>query len=213
MKAIVLMTALSLACNVGAFAQQHKLGQDIEKTAPEPTGEYIAIYEEARKQYAAGKLDEAQAQVEVVLAKYPHYQPAVKLRALVDSQIRNSPTRELRERLNRIVIPRVNFKDALVEATLDFLRDESRRLDRTGKGVNLVVLLPESVRKRKITLDLIDARASDVLDYIAEGGGFKYRIERSAVVITSTEPSTPEPPKAVASAPPEPELPTIPGAP
>jgi hypothetical protein len=207
------MTALWLACNVGAFAEARKIGQDMEKTAPDPTADYIAIYEEARKQYTAEKFDDAFAQVEVVLAKYPHYQPAVKLRALIDARRRDNPAAELRKRMDRIVIPRVNFKDALVEATLDFLRDESRRLDRTGKGVNLVVLLPESVRKRKITLDLIDARASDVLDYIAEGAGFKYRIERSAVVITANEPSTPESPKAVASAPPEPELPTIPGAP
>lgn len=217
MKTLLVLLVICLAWNGTAQAQSRKgLGADAAKTAPDPTSEYLAIYEEARKLYGAGKLDEALAQVEVVLGKYPHYSPAVTLRTQLDRTIRADTSRELRQRLERLVIPRVKFRDALVGSALDFLRDETRRLDRTGKGINIVVLLPEEIKNRKITLDLIDARASEVLDYLAEGTGFRYRLDRSAVVVTSKEPATPAASQQVATTPSEPALPeppTIPGTP
>jgi hypothetical protein len=213
MKILSFLLAVCLAFGVTAQAQTRKvLGEDSPKTAPDPTPDYLAICEGARKLYAAGKLDEAMQQVEVVLAKYPHYTPAVTLRSQLDRSIRADTSRELRARLDRIVIPRVNFQEALIESTLDFLRDETRRLDRNGKGVNIVVLLPDEIKKRKISLDLIDARASDVLEYLAEGAGFRYRLERSAVVVTAKDPTTQPAPSAVAASPAGPEIPTIPGA-
>jgi hypothetical protein len=216
MKTLLVALAVCALLIGTAQAQRKGIGVDIPKTAPDPTPEYLAMYEEAKKLYAAGRLDEALVQVEAVLAKYPHYSPAVNLRTQIGRSIHADRSRELRDKLERIVIPRVNFKDALVEAALDFLRDETRRLDRTGKGVNIVNLLPEEVRKRKITLDLIDARASEVLEYLAEGAGFRYRIDRSAVVVTAKEPTTtagspPAPPAP--SEPAVPELPISPGAP
>jgi len=210
----IVLVGLLLWSGLGQAQMRSRIGEGAPKTAPDPTPEYVAFFEEARKLFAAGKLDEAKAQVEVVLAKYPHYSPAVTLRAQLERSIRSDTSREVRQRLERIVIPRVKFRDALVESALDYLRDESRRIDR--KGVNIVVLLPDAVKKRKISLDLIDARALDVLEYLAEGGGFQYRIDRSAVVVTARETGTGSSMQQVATAPLEPalpELPPIPGAP
>ena len=192
MKTLCRAISFGLAFTMTLQAQNRgHLGENTPKTAPDPTADYIGIYEEARRLYNAGRLDESLAQVEVVVAKYPHYAPAVQLRSLIETTLRNDPSRILRRRLDHIVIPRVKFRDALLEGAIDFLRDETRRLDREGKGVNLVVLLPDEIRTRKVTLDLIDARASDVLEYLAEAGGFKYRLERSAVLISAKEPATP----------------------
>jgi hypothetical protein len=219
MKAIVFMSALWLVAMLCANAEPRKIGQDMEKTSPEPTADYIAILDQGRKLYADGKLEAALQQVEVVLAKYPHYGPAVQLRTVLTRAIINDGSRVVRARLERIVIPRVNFRDARVESALDFLRDETRRLDQEGKGVNFVPLLPDEVRKRKITLDLIDARASEVLDYIAEAAGLRYRLDRSAVVLTpregtaQTQTAATQPGPSAPIEPPVPELPTIPGAP
>jgi hypothetical protein len=190
-----------------------RLGQDMEKTAPEPTADYIAIYQEAVKAFNAGNLDDAEQQVELVLGKYPHYKPASNLQSRIVLARRNDTSVVLKRKLEAIVIPRVNFRDALVENALDFLRDETRRLDRDKKGVNIVPNLPEETKKRKVTLDLVDVSAAELLKYISEVGGFRYRVERSAVIIYSDEPARPAAAPTASSEPSPSLLPVIPNAP
>lgn len=193
-----------------AVAQTHRLGDKTPPTVVEPTAEYLALHDEARRLYSEGKLTEAEQRVRVVLAKYPHHAPSNQLLALILRARASDPSAPLRRKLDSILIPRVNFKDALVESALDFLRDETRRLDPAQRGVSFVVNLPEHIRQRRVTLDLIDIPAADLLEYLAELGGFRYRVERSAVVVFATE--TARPP-AAAPVPSEPIQPTIPSAP
>lgn len=208
MKLLCILLAVWVGLAASIQAQSHHLGDNTPKTAPEPSADYLAIYQEARRLYEAEKFDEALEQVRVVLAKYPHYQPAVILQTQIERQRRTSSSSQMRTKLDRIIIPRVKFKDAIVESALDFLRDETRRLDPEKKGVNFVPNLPDEVKSRKVTLDLIDVSASDVLKYMSEVAGFKYRIDRSAVIITANEPtSTPAATASVESAEPKPAIP------
>src|ERR1043166_3787570 len=174
---LVAWLALCTALQAQSGSGRH-LGEGMERTVQEPTSDYVAIYQEAVKTFNAGNLDDADQQVQMVLSKYPHYQPAVKLQARIALARRNDTSAVLKRKLEGIVIPRVNFKDALVESALDFVRDETRRLDREKKGVNIVPNLPEEMRKRKVTLDLVDVSAADLLKYLSEVGGFRYRIDR-----------------------------------
>jgi hypothetical protein len=215
MKTLLIVCAGLLALNPGAFAQSHsRLGESTPKTAPEPTADYLAIYQDAKRSYDAGRLDEAEQQLQVVLGRYPHYSPAVTLQSMILQQRRSDTSAMLRRKLDGVVIPRVNFKDALVESSLDFLREETRRLDPEKKGINFVLTIPEEIRKRKITLDLVDVSAGDLLKYISEVGGFRYRVERRAVIVYSEDSAKP----AAAPAPPAsaepatPLVPVIPGA-
>ena len=84
-------------------------------------------------------------------------------------------------------------------------------LDREGKGINIVVNLPDEIKQRKITLDLIDVSASEVLKYMAEVGSFEVRVDRSIVYISTKDASSTQPATQVTQ-PPVPELPPIPGA-
>lgn len=215
MKTLCIVCAIGLVLTVSVHAQSGSnkhLGESLEKMNLEPTSDYVSIYQDAVKAFNAGNYDEAEQQVEVVLSKYPHYQPAAKLQSRIALVRRSDTSSTLRRKLERIVIPRVNFKDALVEGALDFLRDETRRLDSEKKGVNVVPNLPDEIKKRKITLDLVDVTAADLLKYLSEVGGFRYRIDRSAVMIYSDESAKPSTAATSSSDSTQPLLPVIPNA-
>lgn len=48
------------------------------------------------------------------------------------------------QKLNRIVLPQVKFSNARIESVVEFLVEESRRLDSEKRGVNIVLRLGES---------------------------------------------------------------------
>src|SRR5690349_2966548 len=129
MKLVCILFATWLTLNIGVQAQSHHLGQDTPKTAPDPTADYVQMYQDARRSFDAGNYDDAEQQVQVVLGKYPHYTPAVNLLAMIKQRKGSDRSGALRRKLEEIIIPRVNFRDALVESALDFLRNETRRLD------------------------------------------------------------------------------------
>jgi general secretion pathway protein D len=48
-------------------------------------------------------------------------------------------TAEIVKRLNEIIFPEIRFEDANITQVVGFLSDESRKLDKTGTGVNIVL--------------------------------------------------------------------------
>jgi general secretion pathway protein D len=48
-------------------------------------------------------------------------------------------TADITKRLNEIVFPEIKFEDANITQVVGFLSDESRKLDKTGAGVNIVL--------------------------------------------------------------------------
>lgn len=207
MKILCLAIIAWLALESALQAQGRRLGENMPQTVTDPSPEYMAIFEEARTLAAQSKYDEAERQLQLVLSKYPHHQASVKLMSYIRTARERDPSVAVRRKLSSIEIPRVNFRDALVENAIEFVRQELRRLDPEKKGVNIVVNLPSEVKQRTVTLDLIDVSAAEVLKYMAEVGGFVYRVDRSVVFITTKEPVV-----AQFAAPSEPEYAPIPGA-
>lgn len=211
MKPLCAFLVVWMALGTVAFAERRGLGEGLEKQNLDPSPEYMAIFEEGRKLYYEKKYDAAEQRLQIVAGRYPHHQATVKLLTAIRLERQNDPAVAIRRKLDSIVLPRVNFRDAVMGNALDFVREELRRLDREGKGVNIVVNLSDEIKQRKITLDLIDVTASEVLKYMAEVGGFEVRVDRSIVYVASKEPATPRPgtPATQSVAP---ELPPIPGA-
>lgn len=106
-------------------------------------------------------------------------------------------------RLNRIIIPKVNFRDAPIQDAISFLRRESRRLDNAdnGQGINILLELPSasavaeapaiegeetvaaSPVSDKITLTLSNVPLYEVLRYVALQAGLKVKVEPFAVSV------------------------------
>ena len=124
-------------------------------------------------------------------------------------------TAEIMEKLNTIIFPEINFREAVVSDVVKFLSDESRRLDKAGVGVNIVIgggieegggevtpavtpeagqpaaaVAPAAARiagSRKISLNLRNVPLIEVLKYVTQLGNLKFRIESSAVLILPPE--------------------------
>ena len=99
-------------------------------------------------------------------------------------------TEALSNKLDEIIIPRIDFTDSSVVEALGFLRKRAAELDETEsdparKGVNIVLKLPPDSADSSypITLSLTDVPLGAALDYVARAANLKTKIERHAVVI------------------------------
>lgn len=105
----------------------------------------------------------------------------------------------LEEKVQKIIFPVVQFKDATIEQALEYVRVKSRDLDTitqapNAKGVSIV--LRGGALTDTISLDLKDAPLIDVVRYCAERVGLQYRVEQHAVVLAASFEEKPAPPAA-----------------
>jgi general secretion pathway protein D len=113
-------------------------------------------------------------------------------------------------RLNRIIIPKVDLRDATIQQAVNFLRQRSRELDTgEGGGINIVLKLPaggaapapvanefgdEPVAapavENRITLNLTNVPLYEALRYVATLAGLKVKVEPFAVsIVPLSEPT------------------------
>ncbi|MEI6536842.1 MAG: hypothetical protein WCN98_15960, partial [Verrucomicrobiaceae bacterium] len=110
--------------------------------------------------------------------------------ALPDSSARsvNDSTSYLQSKLQRIIIPSVQFQGASLEEAIEFLRIKVKDLDvaendATRRGINLILKTGARPSDAAISLDLHDVPVMEALRYITELAGMKYVIEPYAIVV------------------------------
>lgn len=107
-------------------------------------------------------------------------------------------------KLNDIVFPEIKFREASLTDVIGYLSDESRRLDKNGDGVNIVLgpgvsaatgdvappvggadaaPAPSAGGARSITLSLKNVPMIQALKYVTSLANLKYRVESSAILI------------------------------
>jgi general secretion pathway protein D len=88
------------------------------------------------------------------------------------------------QKLRSIVIKNVNFTEATIDDAVRFLTEETRRLDPDGGGVNFLIQSDKVKQQSKpFSLRLSDMPVGDVLRYITNLAGVRYRVEEYAVFI------------------------------
>ena len=95
-------------------------------------------------------------------------------------------TAALVTKLEKIVLPQVEFVKTPIGDVLDFLSLRSVELDKTTedpneKGVNFILLDRESIGSGGVTLNLQNATMAEVLRHVAERGGARLVIDPFAV--------------------------------
>ncbi|WP_395738244.1 hypothetical protein [Prosthecobacter sp.] len=94
----------------------------------------------------------------------------------------------VQQKLDKIILPTVQFRDATIEEAVEYLRVKSRDLDKTEplvvKGVSFILDKDDSA-KTPLTLDLRDIPLGVALRYCTEFAGLKYRVDAHAVVIAA----------------------------
>ncbi|MEZ5405442.1 MAG: hypothetical protein R3F23_04480 [Verrucomicrobiia bacterium] len=126
----------------------------------------------------------------------PHEERSVSAASL-------SNTARIEEKLNNIIIDKINFDEASVEEAVTFLQAKSKELDAAGQGLNFVLKTTtatvseaaegqpsageqvsiESIDSRRITLNLENLPLAAVLDLIAKQADLIYKVEEYAVLV------------------------------
>ena len=89
-------------------------------------------------------------------------------------------------RLQSIVIPSLDFRDANIKDVVLFLTETCRRLDKSGQGVNILLLgLGDSATasQNNITISIRDMSLYEALQYIVEMASLKFDVQAKAVGI------------------------------
>ena len=101
-----------------------------------------------------------------------------------------SGTEAIGDKLDKIIIPKLDFTDSSIVEAIGFLRKRAAELDDTepdpkNKGVNIVLKLPPNSPDASypITLSLQDVPLRSALDYVSRAANLKIKIERHAVVV------------------------------
>ena len=101
-----------------------------------------------------------------------------------------SGTEAIGDKLDTIIIPKLDFTDSSIVEAIGFLRKRAAELDDTepdpkNKGVNIVLKLPPDSPDASypITLSLQDVPLRSALDYVSRAANLKIKIERHAVVV------------------------------
>ncbi|MFZ9964389.1 MAG: Amuc_1098 family type IV pilus outer membrane protein [Terrimicrobiaceae bacterium] len=101
------------------------------------------------------------------------------------------------EKLDEIIIPKIDFTDSSIVEAIGFLRKRAAELDNTEsdpklKGVNIVLKLPPDSPDASypITLSLQNVPLRAALDYVSRAANLKTKIERHAVVIVPQSENT-----------------------
>ncbi|MDF1659360.1 MAG: hypothetical protein P1U58_17220 [Verrucomicrobiales bacterium] len=103
----------------------------------------------------------------------------------------SSADRKVAEKVNQIVIPRVEFSEVPLPDAVDLLRTFSRELDPEKKGINLVLLgdVGEG-NPPEITLQLSNIPLAEAIRYTAQLAGYEVRLENGAVLLGPKPPES-----------------------
>ncbi len=90
----------------------------------------------------------------------------------------------LDQKLRSLVIKQVDFNDATIEDAVRFLTDQSRLVDSEGTGINFLIRNEQVKQQGKtFSLKLSNVPVGEVLRYITNLAGVRYRLEEFAVFI------------------------------
>jgi hypothetical protein len=94
----------------------------------------------------------------------------------------------LRERLMLTIFPEIHMNEVAPQQVIEWLRVESKKYTPDKTQINFVWRVPADVKVRPVTLNLNKVPLDDVLIYVTQAAGLRYRVERHAVVIHPLEP-------------------------
>ncbi len=103
------------------------------------------------------------------------------------------------EKAKRIMVPLVDFRDAPLNEVVDFLYEQSRRLDPEKAGVHIwPPPAPPDGKWPRITLNLHDVSLLDAARYAANAAGMKLEAEETFLRLSSAQAPITAPPRPAA---------------
>ena len=141
---------------------------------------------DAQKAYLRGDTETAKAQFKIVLELDPHNITAQNyMRMITMAEKANGGGAVQREKqLAALILPHVELNDATFGTALDYLKQSAAKQGVTD--ISFVVQAPQDVvDTKKVTLNLSKIPFTEVIRYVGELTGFKFSIEKYAIVVKS----------------------------
>jgi hypothetical protein len=135
------------------------------------------------------RYDEAEAAAMDLLQRSPGDERAIAYLRLIQAQ-----RAALESPLQKMIVPKVEFREAAMPDVLKFLQEVSGSLTADKRPLSFVLQLPAGVPPPTVTLSLQQVPMLDLLRYVTAATGLAYKVEPHAVVI-----SKPQPPPAPAA--------------
>jgi general secretion pathway protein D len=98
---------------------------------------------------------------------------------------RDKAIKALEAKIKTIIVPTIDFREAKVKDVIFFLSETCRRLDKKGRGINILLLGMGSYNddKNLISISIRDMSLYDALEYITEMAKLRFEIKPSAIAI------------------------------
>ena len=150
------------------------------------------IQSEAVRAFQEGDYATAKSLFESLLAVDPK-NPAARtyLRAIA---VREGSGPSLLSALRNITIPTIDFRDVTVREAVAFVTQKVHELSGGRRSLNVVwIVPPETTEDKRVTLNLQNVPAAEVLRYIADAAGLRFNYDAYAVKIRAAPPENIEP--------------------
>ncbi|MDZ4788552.1 MAG: hypothetical protein SH807_06405 [Blastochloris sp.] len=155
--------------NKVAAVQQEKLYKKMGKS--------LNIAQKSSRQEALTKTREGWSEIYAVDTKLPGTQvEAIPIKGKLNFQVS--------QKLQSLIIDEVNFENATIDDAAQFLTAKTRAVDDSGAGISFIIKNEKARADAKpFSLRLNNVPAGEVLRYICNIAGVKYKVEEFAVFI------------------------------
>ena len=150
-----------------------------------------SLLSQAQRAYMAGDVATAKSLFEQIVAADPQNIAARNyLKAIAEAEVQAGPGAKMEKQLRSLILPKVEFKDATLDSTLDALRQQASKAS-GGKIEPNFVIQPGVNKDAPVTLRLNNIPFMEVLRYVGELVKADFVVDRYAIVVK---------PRAVAAA-------------
>ena len=155
------------------------------------------LYTKAIVLLGAGQYDAAEVAARQLRTQLPNEPRVIQLQRQIEldrkSGTRTHAEKQLELKLANLIVPAVNVRNAQPSEIIDWLRQESAKLTEDKAPVNVVWLVPATAKLPGVTLNLQNIPLLDVVRYVTQAAGLRFRVEPYAVIISLPEPAAPPP--------------------
>jgi hypothetical protein len=86
---------------------------------------------------------------------------------------------------SKIILPKIEFRQATVDEALAYLRKKSREIDPDKSGVTIILVASEKAKEAKVDLDLLNVSLIDAAKYLAIAAGLEMTRDGEAIILKS----------------------------
>ena len=143
------------------------------------------LMSEAQTAYIRGDIETARKNFELVLRIDPHNQVAINYLRNIRTQEAKAPRgNEQEKQLASVIVPKIEFREATLGSTLDYLRQQLTKITNGKQSVNFVVQIPdEQLKTQNVTLVLSNIPFTEVLRYLGSVANVQFEYQKYAVVV------------------------------